>query len=156
MLLAESWDNSQDLAGWWMSEKLSRACGRIGTARSSSRGKATSTTLRSGSCKDFPAIPLDGVTANGAPAGNVLVEAISTITNHAVAWTAAPWTGAYSLTGLYTGTYRGRFTLSGYTTRYSGSTSTAATAPVVTVTDGAGVVGVNTNLSNQSTITGNA
>ena len=86
----------------------------------------------------------------------MVVTAVSTITNTPVASVhSVPGTGAYTLTGLYTGTYRVRFTLPGYTTRYSGSTSTAATAPVITVTDGAGVVGVNTNLSNQSSITGN-
>ena len=94
------------------------------------------------------------VTGMGVPLGGVQVAAVSTITNTTVLSTTSAPNGTYQLRGLYTGSYRVRFTAAGYTTRYSSSATSAATAPLISVTDGSTTPSVNTDLAWESLLTG--
>ncbi len=84
----------------------------------------------------------------------VSVSAIAPSTGSTVATTTSTTGGTYQLPPLPEGSYQVRFSLSGYTTRYSGGATSSATAPLVTVSPGADTAGVGTTLAPQSTISG--
>ena len=103
------------------------------------------------------------VTASSQPLGGALVEAVSTVSGTTVRKTTTASDGTYSFGGaaggyasgaLPTGSYRLRFSSPGKTTRYSGSAYDASGAPVIVVTNGGSVSGVDTTLAPQSVITG--
>jgi uncharacterized protein YjbI with pentapeptide repeats/5-hydroxyisourate hydrolase-like protein (transthyretin family) len=93
------------------------------------------------------------VTDGTNPLNGTFVTALSTVSRGFVASTVTAG-GNYTLSNLPTGTYRIQFQASGYTTRYSNSTPTPSTAPIVTVTANTATAGVNTVLAPQSTISG--
>jgi hypothetical protein len=91
------------------------------------------------------------------------VEAISTITGSTVASTTSAADGTYSFGtaaggyasgALPVGDYRIRFTASGLTTRFSGSVDDESSAPVVTVSNGASVTGIDATLAPEARIQG--
>ncbi len=84
----------------------------------------------------------------------VTVSAIAPSTSRTIATTLSTTGGSYLLPALPEGTYRVQFSLSGYTTRYSGDATSTATAPLVTVSPGADTTGIGTTLAPQSIISG--
>lgn len=98
---------------------------------------------------------VSGTVSNGsAPLPGVTVTAHNTTASNASATTTTQSDGTYTFGALPAATYRFKFSLAGYTTRYSASATTPATAPVVDVTDDAAITGIDTTLEPESPITG--
>lgn len=94
------------------------------------------------------------VTDGTDPLADVHVTARTMELDQPVAATTTADDGTYAFDALPVGMYRFQFARHGYTTRYSAGATTRVAAPIITVTDGSTIAGVDTTLTGEASISG--